>query len=153
MVLGGVLGGLWFSYDAFVGILDGVVEHAILDAVSAVGCAVSAAGLISAGTGVGIPIGVVCNIVGFSMVLISQLLKHFRVFVSLPEEAVRKLVKLDHAQGGANSFEAFQKELSSYTLAMPAFITRFDYPDELIDRVYKFLMDWDTFDSVKINES
>ena len=146
--VGGILGALWFAYDSYTGIDNGLGEHAILDAVSSAGCILAAYGLIADGTVIGLPVGIACNIIGFSLVLVSQLLKYTRVFISGPEEASRGIINNTIDNGGVDSFRQFMEESKNHIVAIPTAITELDYPTKLINRVHEFVLDWDTFDFV-----
>lgn len=148
--VGGVLGAIWFVIDGFRAFDDGLLEHSALDLISAAGCIIGAAGLAAHGSIIGIPAGIACNIIGFSLVLIAQLLKYTRVFISAPEEVSRKIISSALEDGGVDKFKHFHNEMDSINLELPTSLPRFDYAEELIERITNFIMDWDTFDSVEM---
>jgi hypothetical protein len=144
--VGGALGMLWFAWDGFTEVGKGYSKDAALDFISAAGCMIGIIGLTLDSTLFAAIPGIVFNIVGFSMVLIAQLLKYFRTFSGKNEDFCRFLYGESLEDGGAGQLDQWKKDLKSNNVLVPWEVSKLEKINELTDRVDEFLKDWDTFD-------
>ena len=149
--VGGVLGAVWSSWDAFNNFYEGNSKDAILDTISAVGCMIGTVGLFLDATVIGLVPGIILNIVSFLTVLVAQLLKYFRTFSGKYEDYVNFLYGKDLEEGGINRLRLMEDEIEDDLVKIPFEMSYGPGLKELtalLERVDDFLGDWDTFDEI-----
>ncbi|OUR88878.1 hypothetical protein A9Q81_22890 [Gammaproteobacteria bacterium 42_54_T18] len=150
--VGGVLGTLWFAYDGALSYGKGFEKDAMLDSISAVGCGLGAIGMMLNGTVVGLPIGVVCNIASFTLVLGAQALKYSRVFNSETEDYCKYLNGESIENGGMDRFSVWEREMGDLAVSLPLDFLPMDrqsYIVNLIERADEFITNGDTYDGLE----
>jgi len=147
---GGIIGIVWCSLDSGKGYLKGYRKDATLDAISAVGCAITTVGLFLDATVVGAVPGIACNILGFLILICAQAAKYFRWWSEELEDYCKRLYCESLEDGGMKRLEFWENEYEeAKVLWPPEMFKGWKELEEFIERVDTFLVDMDTYDLFK----
>ncbi len=142
---GGIIGMVWFGIDAGRNFQKGNSKDGSLDLVSVVGVGLNTWALrfFSAGQ---VPLGLILSISGFSIMLVSQVIKWLG---NETEDLCLSIYGNNLEDGGLEKFKHWEDELKNKELVISEIIyDKNERPNKIIDRVKTFIKDWDTFDKV-----